>query len=83
MSLQNLECSNAEGVSGAPTNDYYLTDSEVAARLRWSKKTLERKMREGVFKEGIHCFQRPGMAPAVEVECRSPLARERGRGSRG
>ena len=51
----------AEGVPVAAVEDGYLTDGENAARLKWSTKTLEKKVRQGVFKEGVHYFQRPGM----------------------
>lgn len=48
-------------VPAAPVEEGYLTDGENAARLKWSTKTLEKKVRQGVFKEGVHYFQRPGM----------------------
>ena len=49
---------------GAPLDlpaEGYLTDAELAFRLRWSPKTLESKVRAGVFVEGVHYFRRPGM----------------------
>ena len=51
----------AVGVSVDAADDGYLTDHENAAKLKWSTKTLEKKVRQGVFKEGVHYFQRPGM----------------------
>jgi hypothetical protein len=38
----------------------YLTTSEVARCLRWSKRTLRAKVRAGVFRQGVHFFRRPG-----------------------
>jgi excisionase family DNA binding protein len=38
----------------------YLTTSEVASRLRWSKRTVRAKIRAGVFRRGEHFFQPPG-----------------------
>lgn len=37
----------------------YLTTSEVARYLRWSKRTLRAKVRAGVFRQGVHFFRRP------------------------
>ena len=61
MRPQTTACSHAEGVSVASTTDDYLTDRKFGSRLDWSPKTVERKVREGVFIEGVHYFQRPGM----------------------
>ena len=71
----------------------YLTDREVAQRLRVTPKTLRRKVAGGFFREGEHFFRPPGMTrrwswPAVAawVERRArdtetasvvPLARNR------
>src|SRR5262245_29818619 len=52
----------AEGVPAAQmADDGYLTDRNVAAKLKWSPKTLEAKGRPGVFQEGVHFFQKPAM----------------------
>jgi hypothetical protein len=61
MRSQTTACSHAEGVSVASTTDDYLTDREFAPKLKWSTKTVEKKVRQGVFREGVHYFQRPGM----------------------
>lgn len=39
----------------------YLTDREVAVRLRLSPKTLRHKVAAGVFRQGEHFFKHPGM----------------------
>ena len=51
----------AGGAAAEALDDGYLTDGEIAVRLKWSTKTLEKKVRQGVFKEGVHYFQRPNM----------------------
>jgi hypothetical protein len=61
MRLLTAASSHAEGLSAVSTNEIYLTDRELAPQLKWSTKTLETKVRKGVFREGIHYFQRPGM----------------------
>jgi hypothetical protein len=61
MRPQTAPSSHAEGVSAELTNDGYLTDRKLAPKLSWSTKTLEKKVREGVFKEGVHYFQPSGM----------------------
>ena len=38
----------------------YCTTSEVAARLRWSRRTVREKIRNGVFRLNEHFFQPPG-----------------------
>jgi excisionase family DNA binding protein len=38
----------------------YLTTAEAAAYLRWSTRTIREKVRNGVFRAGIHYFQPPG-----------------------
>jgi len=35
----------------------YLSTAEVAARLRWSTRTLREKVRTGVFRRGVHFFE--------------------------
>jgi hypothetical protein len=61
MRTQIPACFNAERVSAESIDDGYLTDRELAPKLKWSTKTLESKVRAGVFEEGTHFFQRPGM----------------------
>lgn len=39
----------------------YLTDQEVADRLRVSAKTLRHKVGAGIFRAGEHFFRPPGM----------------------
>jgi len=39
----------------------YLTDREVARRLRLAPKTLRNKVAAGIFREGEHFFRPPGM----------------------
>jgi len=43
--------------------DEYLTITEVAARLKLKKKTVQNKMGSGVFREGVHYFSPEGMRP--------------------
>lgn len=38
-----------------------LTAAEVAARLKWSRKTLQNRMSEGVFRLGVHYLKRKGI----------------------
>lgn len=61
MRTQAKASSHAEVVSAASVEVGYLTDRELAAKLKWSTKTLEKKVRLGVFTHGVHYFQRPGM----------------------
>ena len=35
----------------------YITTREVAARLRWSRRTVREKIRTGVFRRGVHFFE--------------------------
>jgi hypothetical protein len=56
-----VRASNAEGVSAESIDEGYLTDRELAAKLKWSTKTLEKKVRHGIFTQDVHYFQRPGM----------------------
>jgi len=41
----------------------YLRTAEVAARLRWSKRTVREKVRIGVFRRGEHFFEPGGCQP--------------------
>ncbi len=41
----------------------YLTISEVAERLKLSRKTIKNKMHSGAFRKGVHYFSPPGMSP--------------------
>jgi excisionase family DNA binding protein len=38
----------------------YLTTREVAARLRWSVRTIRAKVRAGLLRRGVHYFQPAG-----------------------
>lgn len=38
----------------------FLTDREVAARLKWAYETLRKKIQAGVFAEGVHFHKRSG-----------------------
>lgn len=53
--------SHAEGTPFEMPVKGYLTDAELAPKLTWSPKTLESKVRAGVFIKGVHYFQPPGM----------------------
>ena len=61
MRRQGGASSNAEAPSAESVDVGYLTDRELAAKLKWSTKTLEKKVRQGVFTQGTHYFQRSGM----------------------
>lgn len=41
----------------------YLTVSELAERLKLSPKSVRNKMASGAFRQGVHYFRPPGMAP--------------------
>ena len=47
--------------TGSRQPDEFLTDQEIAERLRWSEETLRKKVRRGVFTEGLHFHRRRGM----------------------
>jgi excisionase family DNA binding protein len=50
----------AHRVIGHEVEPQYLRTAEVAARLRWSKRTVREKVRAGVFRLNEHFFQPPG-----------------------
>ncbi len=53
--------SHVEGTPFEMSAEGYLTDADLARRLSWSPKTLEGKVRAGIFTNGVHYFQRPAM----------------------
>lgn len=45
----------------------YLTIAEVAALLKLSAKSVQNKMAQGLFVEGIHYFRRAGIRPRFKA----------------
>ncbi len=43
--------------------DEYLTNSELADRLKVKPKTIKNKMASGIFKKGVHYFSPKGLRP--------------------
>ena len=61
----------------------YLTIAEVAALLKLSPKSVQNKMAQGLFQEGIHYFRRQGIGPRFKAAAIKRWLEEEGKPATG
>ena len=61
MTQSQTGAPRTQHVVATPVDDGYMIDPEVAKLLRLAQKSLETKVRTGVFQEGVHFFKPRGM----------------------
>lgn len=61
----------------------YLTIAEVAALLKLNPKSVQNKMSQGLFQEGVHYFRRQGIGPRFKAAAVKQWMEEEGKAALG